>query len=64
MTLPRSALMFSPERCYVRAGNCLLLMITILLLPGKRGAELRMGPQATACRVCFGPASQRHLLFP
>ena len=64
MMLPQSALMFSPEQCCVRAGDCLLLIITLLLLSGKRGAELHMGLQATACPVCFGPASQSYLFFP
>lgn len=65
MMLLQSALMFSPEQCYVRAGNCLLLIITILLLPGKvGGGELCMGLQATACPVCFGPASPWHFFPP
>jgi len=51
------AVMFSPEQSYASAGSCLLLIITVLLLPGKRGAELRAGLQATACPVCVGPAS-------
>lgn len=63
MVLLQSASISSPEQCYVKAGNYLLLIITSLLFPGKRGAELHVGLQATSCPVCFGPASQRHLFF-